>query len=300
MTRNTDLARSLCQRSAAAIEVRRFDVARQLAVDAIGADPEFGDGFASLGRALWFCGDFQEAEKSVREALHLNARDTWYLMLMAYCQKSQGQFNAALATLEQCLEIDPSDDKAFVLQGNTLLDLKRPGLAQGSFEKGLAINANSADALLGMTRVYFEKKRYVKAESFCRQALRLNPNSANLFEWLGACLENQFKQRDAALAFKTSLLIDPNRPYSKTRTRESVSSYLNGSVRNLAVIGIVTMLVLNWSSWSIVAALLCTSFAIWSVFIFIQRAKRIANLKRQDPQLLEIYETLKRDSVGKA
>ena len=91
---NLEIAKANVERAEAACDARRYEIARQCAVDAITADPNSGDGYASLGRACLGLQEFEEAEKHFREAYSIDPTDAWYLIGLAIslrCQKNASE-----------------------------------------------------------------------------------------------------------------------------------------------------------------------------------------------------------------
>jgi tetratricopeptide (TPR) repeat protein len=85
----------------AASNLGRFSEAQALAIQAIAADPENGDGYASLGRALFGLDKPVEAEKQFRAALERSAENSWYLRCLAISLKMQSRFREALPIVDK-------------------------------------------------------------------------------------------------------------------------------------------------------------------------------------------------------
>ena len=63
------------------------------------------------------------------------------------------------------------------------------------------------------------KKRYREAELVFRQVLTIAPTNSASLNYLGVSLHSQGKHKDAALAFKSALIINPNLEAAKSNTR---------------------------------------------------------------------------------
>ena len=85
-------------------------------------------------------------------------------------------FNFVVNTLcPDAIDDDPLSWQSYALSGNLLLEKYNKGQATTEFNRALAINARSADVLVGLGRVAYQEFDLKEAERYADRALAVNP-----------------------------------------------------------------------------------------------------------------------------
>lgn len=290
-------------RAETASDLRRYTDAQALAMEAISLDPQLGQGYASLGRALLGQHKAAEAEKQFRQALSIDPASVWYLRGVAICLQVQRKFQDALHIANTVIELAPDIAENFSLRGDIQTLLKKDRLAINDFQKAIELNPELADAHFGLGDAYLAVKENAKGEASYRQGLSIFPQSARALNNLGVALEKQSKLKEAALAYKAAILVDPTFDVAKRNTKLAVDRYLG---IGLGSAGLIIYLLIKTASFAsnsgsdqpaavgivfVVALVILGAVAIhrWS-----KCRDRKEELAAEDPQLLEIYETIKK------
>jgi tetratricopeptide (TPR) repeat protein len=293
----------LVERAEKAADMRRFDQAKELAGQAIAADPELMDAFQVMARACLGLNQLDLAEEHLRTALTFDPSDRWTLRVLSLVLRLKGKLPEATAMAQECLRIEPDYDEAHMEYGSCLQSAKKYKEAQQAFERAVALSPESVRALELLGDFYLSRKFYPAAEKVYRRALAVKPNSASILNNLGICLENQDKLKEAALAYKSALVLDPNMQAAKENTERSVESILGGGALGLTIlifVGAKTIQIIGrtFGRNALVIAicvaliiLLCVGVWFYNRFL---RKKAEEQLSETDPQLLEIYERLKK------
>lgn len=301
----------LRQRATAALDLGRFEEGVKLAREAIAADPHEANGFAILARAQLGLGAGKEAEASAREGLAHAAEREWLHRLLAIALRLQQKHGPAAEAINKAIELDPYSELAHLELGRIRLRQKRYKEAIAAAQASLALNPESGTAheLLGET--YLGQGRWAECERAYRDALKRSPNDATSLNNLGVALERQGRLTDAALAYKAAVLADPTLKVAKTNTLKATDRILKVGLPG----GLFALLMVaqGFSAVGRGAAhiegrspgaqllVLLGGLALGAVFLLAfwlrhrRRARGEAELRAIDPQLLEIYRTLKAD-----
>jgi tetratricopeptide (TPR) repeat protein len=298
------LAHELHLKAEAASDLKRFSDAQALAIQAITADPEFGDGFASLGRALLGLGKTAEAEKQFREALTKDAVSFWYLRGLTICLKVRRQYGEALFMANKVIELYPNAAESFLTRGD-IRHLERDySAACADYRIALSLDPQSVSAHIGLGDSLLAMKKFKEAEFHYREALSTNPNSANTLNNLGVCLERQSKLKDAALVYKAAVLVDPELKVAKSNTKLVLDRYLGVGFGSAVlflwcIVKVATVSDRNTPSGSIVFFTFLGALIVLGlhyIYRLCEQLDRRNELAREDPELLEVYETIKKDT----
>jgi tetratricopeptide (TPR) repeat protein len=141
----------------------------------------------------------KDALPALRKAVELLPADAEAHRNLGAVLKEQGQLAQALASFDRVLEIEPQDASVMIAAADCLCALWRPREAVPLYERALAQNARSPEALNNLGNALQEAGDCTRAVDRYRQALALNPNDAELHTNLGNALR-QLGQLEEALA----------------------------------------------------------------------------------------------------
>ena len=170
-----------------------------------------------------------------------------------------------------------------------------------------------ASAVFLMKRVLKARKRkkeqrniWLYAEQLYRESLQIKPNDSQTLNNLGCALLKLQKEKQAMLAFRSALLLDPTCEASQNNTHLSVTKWI-GQKGFLGCFGFVA---LNMASYKFILAVyltiripellgvfivLCTTLVVW---YWLRRIYRIRKIQQEDPQLMEIFKRLEEDHAA--
>lgn len=213
------------QRALAAIELRRWDVARReltrslaenpkdsralsllaacsfnlnevnSAIEqskaAIEYAPEWTHGYYVLSLCYTSTKRFKEAETAIEAALAVEPANPDYLMVFANLQFAKMNWERGLALLEQALAIDPTHASCLRLTAYGLRQLGRLADAEEIVKKGLSLHPEDARlyAEAGWTAIRTDA---AAAEEHFGEALRLNPKDKSFIQGMK---EAQFQSK---------------------------------------------------------------------------------------------------------
>jgi Flp pilus assembly protein TadD len=80
-------------------------------------NPNSDDAWRARGVALRHLGEYEEAERSLSEALRLKPTSVYGLFAMGDLQVAMGQYSEGMATLDKAVALYPGDSRAYVHRG---------------------------------------------------------------------------------------------------------------------------------------------------------------------------------------
>ena len=288
-----NLAYTLHRKAEMASNLGRYEDAKSLAMQSIATAPDLGDGYASLGRALLGLSKVKEATEQFQQALQKNGVNAWYLKGLAVCMRLQRKFREANKIADQLISNYPNSSIGFMTRGSIRSDQKNYRGACSDLKQAIALEPELADAHRSLGDVLLETKEYAKAEKHFRVSLSIDPESALALNNLGVAMDRQGKLKDAALAYKAAVLLDPNLAVARQNTTSAIDRYLRvGAGGAFVAVFIVGKLI------SAASGLWILFFALVIMYAFYQSSvgrKRNKELAAEDPQLMELYEKIKRN-----
>ena len=109
-------------------------------------------------------------------ALPLAAAEEPSLLQQGETLLNEGKLPEALAALQQAVVAEPNSSRAFQrLGGAQLMSQDYAGSIQ-SFQRAISLDANNADAFVGMAMAYIHWGRYGQARSALVEAKRIAPD----------------------------------------------------------------------------------------------------------------------------
>lgn len=213
------------QRALAAIELRRWDVARRELTRALAESPNDARALSLLAACSFNLGEvnraieqsktsissdpawthahyvlalcytsvkkFKEAESAIQEALAIEPENPDFLMVLANLQFAKMNWEKGLALLEEALATDPSHASCLRLTAYGLRQLGRLEDADEIVKKALALHPEDARlyAEAGWTAIRTDASA---AESHFGEALRLNPEDKSFMRGMK---EAQFQSK---------------------------------------------------------------------------------------------------------
>lgn len=122
---------------------------------------------------------------------------------LARRQAQEGNFEAAAASLERALEVDPDNAEAHAQVGLALLPLGRFAEAERQLRRAMELGARSAPVYAALAQAAKAQGRPGDAIRHGREALRINPNLvpvANNLAWLLAtCADPSLRDPEEAI-----------------------------------------------------------------------------------------------------
>ncbi|MEW7849572.1 XrtA/PEP-CTERM system TPR-repeat protein PrsT [Massilia aurea] len=175
--------------------------------NAVEKNPENAQVRLRLGTLQLEMGDAPSAEKELRRAASLNLPAATIAPLLAQSLLAQGKFEPLLNDISA----DQAKGSAILLarRGDAFLALNKRDEARASYQAGLAVDANSGDALGGLARIALLGNDTATAEGILDDAAVRAPKNTDIWMMKAAILRSQAKSQEALAAYDKVLTIDP-------------------------------------------------------------------------------------------
>jgi tetratricopeptide (TPR) repeat protein len=154
----------------------------------------------------------EQAKKNSEKIKGLNA-----LLQQATAQEKEGNFDAAVATMEQAAAVDQTHDVVYGTLGDSYVGAKKYPEAEVAYNKAIAIAPPTSKAIgnyhNGLAQALLKQNKTDLAMAEYSKAAQLDPANASMYYYnAGAVLTNQGKADDANQAFDKAIAADPTRP----------------------------------------------------------------------------------------
>jgi tetratricopeptide (TPR) repeat protein len=132
------------------------------------------------GKAEYFQGRLDDAEKTFRRALRLRPFHTEASIFLAGILRETGRNNEAKTMIETVLSGDPSNIRALRLAAGLNGDMERNGAAMAFLDRAAALGEEMAMVFLDRARLFWVSGRYGEALFELRRAKILSPADGGL------------------------------------------------------------------------------------------------------------------------
>ncbi len=290
------------ERARAALEVGRLDEAERGARGALAVDPAAEEGHALLARVHLSRGAHAEALRATEAGIGATPDSEWLHRLRALALSAMGRRDEALAAADEAVRLGPDLAPAHHVRSVVLEAMKDLPEARAAADRAVELDPEDAryHSQLGDLWLAGDPAR---AERHYRESLALDPSRASTLNNLGVALNAQKRTRDAALAFRSAVILDPTLTVAKQNTHASVRRLAGGGAlfavamgvtqgaRLLERIGRGASESMRWIALAVVLAGIAATWGIW----FWRRTAGIRRLAETDPQLHAIYVRLEAD-----
>jgi len=292
-------------RAQAAMEALRWDVAEVLLRDAISQDPQNSEAYALLAVCLINLSRCEEAYDAITVSISLEPDNERYHRIRCAAILDLGNFKLALEEADEAIRLGPEVPWGHHLRAKALHGLNQDQEAIREAKKALSMNPGDEEHMLLIGDLHLEGDPKV-AEDWYRQSLALDPCKALAVNNLGVALMKQMRTLEAALAFKSAVLVDPKLKVAKENVRSSVGSYLE--IGTISTFGAAVLIVAIMKSGiqigdslldmiGVALLILVLLAIVWMAvgMPYVLRHFRMRKIKKSDPQLLAIFEKVEKD-----
>lgn len=170
----------------------------------------FAEPWVKLAMAQAKTGAYDAARASLERALDIDPDSPIARFNLAEAMRRQGRYADAIEQYRRTLALDPNYAKAHLGLGLIHRQQDRP--AMESFRRALRSDPLLAEAHLGLGKETLERGPAAEAARHFLQALRVAPGSAQAHLNLGLAQARQGHQEEALAAFRQAAALDPASP----------------------------------------------------------------------------------------
>lgn len=125
-----------------------------------------------------------------------------------YFSNSTGELSEAEASFRKVLELNPKNEKAYVLLGVLCNYENRTPEAEVFFKKALELNPYNYRVYFRLGEIYIKQNMVTQAEDSFRRAMELNPRDDKIYFQIGRYYLEINKLADAQAMFKKSIALN--------------------------------------------------------------------------------------------
>jgi Flp pilus assembly protein TadD len=179
---------------------------------AVELDPELGEAHLQFGRSLLDLDDAAGARDALAAALELTpeSADAQHHFAMA-CMRLK-DFSAAAAALREAVRLQPDNAEYLAKLGRVLCELNEHGEALLHLRGATDLAPEDGRVHLALVTALWGVRDFEATEVACTEALRVAPNSAELWVYSGYCQTELGRFVDAAEHYRKAIALQPDYP----------------------------------------------------------------------------------------
>lgn len=155
-------------------------------------------------------GNYAGAIKIHQKILKLQPKNIYSINTIAGLYGKLGAFSEEIVWAKKAIDVDSNYELAYLNYGNGLFGLGKVNEAKNAFKQALKINPKSADANYSLGVLSDSQDNFDSAVQFYIKATEFNPKFESAFFNLGVDYVNLKKYDEALIAFNKALKINPN------------------------------------------------------------------------------------------
>jgi tetratricopeptide (TPR) repeat protein len=204
---------------------------------------------------------------------------------------------------EEAVRLDPDDPDGHAAVALSAGARGEHDEAVAALQRALALAPDSGHLHRLLADQYLAQTSYDLAIAEYHRALSFDPNDSIVLNNLGCALSRRGRDEEAALAFKSAVMLDPTLKVAKQNAHETLGTIAKGA----SVLGVLALVGAKFKLFWLLIPLRHLLFVPWAwvglgilVVLAVGVAKlrgqrRLRRLARKDPQLLALYERLAAD-----
>ncbi len=165
--------------------------------------------YFKLGASLLWCGYPEQALPYLEAVLRQQPTNLRTMVLVAQVHREAGRFSDATPLLEEALRLDPRSAEAWNELGGVAMAREDHATALQHFTQALAAKSGLTYALLNAAQASAKLNQLPASESYYRQALATDPQSAEGHHGLGLTLAKQGKLAEAERSLLAAVKLRP-------------------------------------------------------------------------------------------
>jgi serine/threonine protein kinase/tetratricopeptide (TPR) repeat protein len=184
---------------------------------ALKIDPNYGAAQAALGETYWHRYDLTKqkqwiasAQQACTKAVDLGNAGAEGHLCLGLLENGTGQYEKAAEQLQQAIQLEPTNDRAYRSLADAYQHLNQPDKAEDTYKRAIAVRPQYWRGYTFLGAFYGTQAEYDKSAAMWRRATELDPDSYTAFNGLGAALLYLGKDDEATPAFEKSIALRPN------------------------------------------------------------------------------------------
>jgi tetratricopeptide (TPR) repeat protein len=162
------------------------------------------------GDKLYEKGNIQEAINEFKIALKLDPDNENVHNSLGVCYGLQSHYDSAIAEFKKALAIAPGEYMALYNLGLVQLLMKQPDRALDYFLDADKINGNNFEVAFQTGKLYLETGNLEKCRPYLERAAELEPESGQVYRYLGDCYTANHRPQAAISAYKKAIKHNPH------------------------------------------------------------------------------------------
>ena len=200
--------------------------------NAIALDSNYEAPLKNLALAYLQLGEFELALLNIDKALRLSPADLDALHTKGYLKLRSGNFDDAIADLEQCLSGSPQNPQFLNTIGLAYFGADEFLIAKRHFSKALEILPDFNDAFLNLAKCERQLGNYIESNCIFERLLERNPKNEIALLGLANNLLNTGKKTAARVYLETCVDISPTNGNAHNLLSEIDRTVVNDKLLN--------------------------------------------------------------------
>ncbi|HPQ40794.1 MAG TPA: tetratricopeptide repeat protein [bacterium] len=205
----------------------RFADAIPVCRAAVGANPGSFIAHASLARALWETGNFEESEQYYRLALEINPEAIQTRMELASALKSMNDAGGAIAEYQMILSVQPDYIAAVIEMAQTYESMGTLDSAADAYQRAIGLQPDNDALYLDLAGVQRKARQMKAARETLADAAQRFPNAPRVIYSYAALLQDVKRYPEAVRQYEAVIALAGD--YQNARYNIAVCHYSSGN-----------------------------------------------------------------------
>ncbi len=157
----------------------------------------------------FYSNDLKQAEKLLKQCLHLDAKNFDALHLLAIVYASLGNHKMAIEYFQEALKLCPNDASALSNYGSSLNSIGKNQEALSAFQKAIHIIPDASEFWYNAGNTLCDLNKYEEALTYYEKAIQLNPKCYEFYNNYGKTLYELKRYSESLIYYDQALKGNP-------------------------------------------------------------------------------------------
>ncbi len=187
-----------------------YGEAEEVLKQSLRLDASRSEAYKSLGLLYLSTDRIDKSDQAFRQSVSLQPTKTESVVEVAKALMDEGDYVAAINTLNDCLKSKDKDCEILNLLAIALLKSEKLGKAEKAAKESIKLNESYVDGWITLGQIFGQRGKNKDSLTALRKAIELDPMNSSAFIKMGNTYARMKNFDDAISSFQQAIRIDPD------------------------------------------------------------------------------------------